>query len=113
MLDGPSGDDNNQFQLAIDKSSGNLIAYSDSNIDPYYENVTLLLHLSGADGSTTFTDSSSASKTITTSGTPVLSSSEYKFAGGSGYFNGSSKLIAATSSDPDFVFGTGDFTAEM
>ena len=54
-----------------------------------------LLHMDGIDGSTAFTDATG--KTVSLYGAPVISTAQYKFGGGSGYFNGSSYLSAASS----------------
>ena len=62
--------------------------------DPYYQNVQLLLRGGGADGSTVFTDSSRANRTVTGSANCTVSTtqsknggSSVKFAAGSGYLN--------------------------
>lgn len=81
-----------------------------SNTDPYFANVSLLLHLDGTNGSTTFTDSSGSPKTVTRSGTSAaLDTSNAKF-GTAGLTQTSGGLI--TDSYPGFTFGTGDFTVE-
>lgn len=95
--------------------------YSDDNYrkkiyrgdnDPYYASVSLLLHCDGANGSTTFTDSSSFNKTVTVNGGAQISTAQSKFGGASGYFDGTGDFLnLATSSD--FSFGTGSFTVEM
>jgi hypothetical protein len=51
--------------------------------------VSLLLHMDGSNGSTTFTDSSSNALTVTANGGAQISTSQYKFGGSSGYFDGS------------------------
>ncbi len=79
--------------------------------DPYFANVVLLLHCDGVNDSTTFTDSSSAARTFTTFGNAKIDTSQYKFGGVSGKFDGSGDHITAPSST-DFNFGTGDFTIE-
>ncbi|NBW23656.1 MAG: LamG domain-containing protein [Caulobacteraceae bacterium] len=79
--------------------------------DPYFSNVSLLLHMDGTNGSTTFTDSSLNARSITTSGSPVISTAQSKFGGSSLYLNGSSYLQIASDSTLDF--GTGDWTIEF
>ncbi len=50
-------------------------------------NLSLLLHMDGTNGSTTFTDSSPNSHTITASGSASISTTQYKFGTASGYFS--------------------------
>lgn len=80
--------------------------------DPYFSNVVLLMHFDGADNSTTFTDSSSYARTISTFGNAKLVTSQKAFGTASGYFDGSGDALQAPSST-DWNFGTGDFTIEM
>jgi len=81
------------------------------------QNVSLLLHGNGANGSTTIVDSSPTPKTVTVVGNAQISTAQSKFGGAS--------LVAGTSPDftwatnrltippgPDFAYGTGDFTWE-
>lgn len=49
--------------------------------DPYRSSVKFLLHYDGAAGSSTFTDSGPASRTITLSGTPTINTTTAKFGG--------------------------------
>lgn len=51
--------------------------------DQYYDNNSLLLHLNGTDGSTTFTDNSSTPKTLTAVGSATITTSIKKFGTGS------------------------------
>jgi hypothetical protein len=81
--------------------------------DPYWANVSLLLHADGTNGSTTFTDSSPTTKTVTASGS-TISTAQYIFGGSSGL------IATATSSNDltipnhtDFSLSTGDFTLEV
>jgi hypothetical protein len=78
--------------------------------DPYFSSVALLLHMDGANGSTTFADSSANNYSITRYGTAAISTTQSKFGGSSGYFDGSGARIGLSSTAIDF--GTGDFTAE-
>ena len=75
--------------------------------DTYWSSVKLLMHGDGANGGTTFTDSSGIN-TFTTSGSPITSTGQVKFGTASLYFNGSSYITP--SSMP--AFGTGDYTIE-
>ena len=78
--------------------------------DPYFSNVSLLLHGDGTNGSTTIVDSSPSPKTVTTFGNLQISTAQSKFGGASIAFNGNSYLIAETSSAN---FSTEPFTVEL
>lgn len=80
--------------------------------DPNFANVSLLLHMDGTNGSTTFTDNSPRVKIVTAAGNAQISTSQSKFGGASAYFDGSGDYLLVTS-DSDFAFGTGDFTIEL
>lgn len=80
--------------------------------DPNFANVSLLLHFNGANGSTTFTDSSSNNLTVTAVGTGQISTAQSKFGGASGLF-GSGGNYATVPSSSLFDFGAGDFTIEF
>lgn len=82
------------------------------NTDPYWSQVVLLAHLTGTNGSTTFTDSSSFGHTITGTG-GVSISTALGFQGGStgsALFNGTGYL--SSTSIPDYDF-TDELTIEM
>lgn len=95
-----------------------IIPYSpiDTNPDPHWNNVSLLIRGTGVDGSTTITDSSSFNHSITlpTAGgtnNASISSGVYIFDNGSIIFDGSFDLFQLpTSSSLDF--GTENFTIE-
>jgi len=80
--------------------------------DTQFNNVSLLLHMNGANGSTTFTDSSSNALTITRSGDAQISTAQSKFGGASGAFDGSGDYISFPYSAL-FAFAAGNFTIEM
>lgn len=80
--------------------------------DQHFENVVLLLHIDGVDGSTTFNDSSPTAKAITASGNAKVSSAQSKWGGASLLLDGSGDYLSVQEHD-DFVFGTGDFTVEL
>jgi hypothetical protein len=80
--------------------------------DAYYENVSLLLPMNGADGGTEFIDYSPNQKTVTAYGNAHTETDQSKYYGSSGYFDGSGDYLIAQYST-DFVFGTGDFTIEF
>lgn len=69
-----------------------------------------LLHMDGADASTTFTDESG--KTWTAAGNAQIDTAQYKFGGASGLFDGTGDYIS-TPDHADFDVGAGDFTVEL
>jgi len=74
--------------------------------DPLFSNVGLLMHLDGANGSTSFVDAKGHA--FAASGAPTISTASSKFGGASARFNGSSYL--QTGYAPAFA---GDFTVEL
>ena len=133
VMDGPIGNNTNNFQIVIDPDSGNPLVFSTSgelssigttNIadgawhqiyvtvgrpivyDQYYPNVALLIHMNGSNGSTTFTDSSSAVNTVTANDGAAISTSEYKFNGSSGVFNGGTSYLLIS------PFAAGDLSSQ-
>jgi len=97
------------------------IARWTSNFDPpnkeYYipgpdPEVKLLLHMNGPEDSTTFRDSSFANHPVTYQGNANITTSENKFGGGSGRFDGNGDYLSVPDSD-DWNFGNGDFTIDF
>jgi len=80
--------------------------------DPYFSSVSLLLHMNGPNGSTTFTDSSSNVKPVSAQYDAQISTAQYKFGGASGYFDGSLDSLLLAVNDLQLDFGAGDFTIE-
>ena len=80
--------------------------------DPHFDKVMLLLHMDGADGSTTFTDSSPDPKTVTAGGNANISTAQSKFGGASACFDGVGDYLALGDSSA-WDFGTGNFTVEL
>jgi len=68
----------------------------------------LLLHFDGANGSTTFTDSSPNGLAVTANGGAAISTAQSKFGGASGYFDGDGDSLSFS----DLALGTNDFTIE-
>jgi len=77
--------------------------------DPYFANVALLLHMNGANGSTTFTDSSLHARTVAGFGGAAISTGQSKFGGASALL-GVGKYL--TTDDIVGEFGTQPFTVE-
>ena len=78
--------------------------------DPYFNNVSLLLHGDGTNGSTSIVDSSATPKIITPVGNAQISTAQSKFGGSSMYFDGSS--YATMPDSPNFAFGSENFNVE-
>jgi hypothetical protein len=83
-----------------------------SRKDSNYSSVSLLLHMDGSNGSTTFTDNSSNAFTVTANGNAQVSTAQSKFGGASGLLDGSGDFLSIPD-DADFDFGSGNFTIEM
>lgn len=81
--------------------------------DEYYNDVTLLLHCDGADGTTDFIDHSPSPKTVTAYGNAQITILQSKFGGAAAYFDGAGDCLDGGS---DWLsagqFGTGSFTFE-
>src|SRR5690606_17008690 len=77
--------------------------------DPYWANVSALLHFDGEDESTTFTDETG--RIWTPGGDAKISTTGPKFGTGCGLFDGDGDYLTTASSD-GFAFGTGDYTIE-
>lgn len=87
----------------------NIDAANIKSFDPVNTNVELLLHMDGANNSTTFTDSSKNGTTVTSYGNAKISTDQSKFGGSSAYFDGDGDYLRA---DGNTNFGTGDFTID-
>ena len=80
--------------------------------DDFYDDVSLLLKMNGANGSTTFLDSSQFGHTVTANGNAAISTAQSKFGGSSAYFDGTGDYLTVPDSS-QFEFGSGDFTIEL
>lgn len=82
--------------------------------DPHWANVMALLHMDGADGSTTFIDSSAAGRAVTPAGNAQIDTAQFLYGGASGLFDGSGdSLRMASSSDFQLFTGGGGCTVEF
>ena len=97
--------------LVLDFDAANIKSYN-FYADSYASNVSLYLQMNGANGSTTFTDSSPNALTVTANGNAQISTTQSKYNGSAGYFDGTGDYlsIAATSA---IDLGSGDFTIEF
>ena len=78
--------------------------------DSYGDNVSLLMHMDGANNSTTFVDSSRYNRNITVNGPAKLSSTQSVFGGTSAAFDADTSYLRVASGS-DFAFPS-DFTIE-
>jgi len=78
--------------------------------DPYFESVSLLLHMDGSNASTTFVDSSLGNLAVTANGNAQISTAQSKFGGSSGLFDGNGDYL--TLADSSIWDLSGDFTIE-
>lgn len=81
-------------------------------IDPYFDNVQLLMHMNESNGSTTFTDNSSYSVPTIANGDAQITVTESKFGGASAVFDGDDDYVDITAT-PGFDFATNNFTVEF
>jgi len=80
--------------------------------DIFFNSVSLLLHMDGSNGSTTFTDNSSNALTVTANGNAQISTAQSKFGGSSALFDGTTDYLTVASSAA-FALFAGDFTVEF
>lgn len=79
-----------------------------AGIDEY---TVLMLHMDGADGSPTFTDSSASARTATVVGDAQIDTAQSVFGGASGLFDGSGDAITFPDS-ADWIIG-GDYSVDF
>ena len=84
---------------------------SSTPADPYYGYTSLLLHMDGTNASTNFVDSGPSALAVTAVGNAQISTTQSKYGGASGYYDGSTGYLSLTGNS-SFQFGTGDFTVE-
>jgi hypothetical protein len=79
--------------------------------DASFDSVSLLLHMDGSNGSTTFTDSSKNALSVTANGNAQISTAQSKFGGSSLYLDGSGDYLSVAANSV-FEFGASSFTWE-
>lgn len=80
--------------------------------DPHFDEVSLLLHMDGGNGSTAFTDSSGTPKALTAYNGAALSTAQSRWGGASAYFPGARGNRLVIPAGDHFNFGAGDFAIE-
>jgi len=79
--------------------------------DPNFANVSLLLHMDGSDGSTTFADSSNNGLTVTAFGNAQVTNTNPKFGSGALILDGNGDYLTVGSSNA-LSLGNNDWTIE-
>jgi hypothetical protein len=79
--------------------------------DDSYDDVSLLLHMNGSNGSTTFLDSSRFGHAVTANGNAQISTAQSRFGGASAAFDGSGDRLSI-SNNSALDLGSGDFCIE-
>ena len=95
------------MSIAIDYSSGAFAAnkaqgvgsFNPLNDDGLFARVTLLMHMNGVNGSTSFPDASAYNQPSTVSGNAQVSTTQSRFGGSSAYFDGVGDYITINSGD--------------
>lgn len=96
---GPQGAQGSQGADGAQGAQGNLGFQGNSAAGSTYvssvgdSTVSLLLHMEGANNSTTFTDSSNTPRTVTAYGNAKISTTEYKFGSSSADFDGNGDYL--------------------
>jgi hypothetical protein len=83
-----------------------------STVDPNFADVSLLLHMDGSNGSTTFTDNSANAFTVTANGNAQISTAQAKFGGASGSFDGTDDYLSIANASA-LQMDTSNFTIEF
>jgi hypothetical protein len=96
--------------LVLDFDAANPKSYN-FYADPYASNVSLHLKMDGANGSTTFTDSSPNAIVVTVVGNAQISTTQSKYNGSAGYFDGTGDYLSIPDSSAP-VLGSSDWTIE-
>lgn len=96
--------------LVLDFDAANSKSYN-FYADPYASNVSLHLKMDGANGSTTFTDSSPNAIVVTAVGNAQISTTQSKYNGSAGYFDGTGDYLSIPDSSAP-VLGSSDWTIE-
>lgn len=79
---------------------------------PIVDSASLLLHLDGAQGSTTITDATGR-HTLLANGNAQLDTSDSRFGSGSLLLDGAADFLTTPGGGNDFAYGTGNFTIDF
>lgn len=100
-----------RYQSSFTPPTQALPEYATGN-DRYFSNVSLLLHMDGANGSTTFTDNSPNALAVTPVGNTQISNTQSKYGGASGYFDGTGDYLSIAA-NAAINLSSSDFTIEF
>jgi len=81
--------------------------------DPFFSNVKHLLHMDGANGSTTYVNSSTSGLNVGVTSSMAQSTAQFKFGTASGFVDNFDGLSLPSSVTSQYAFGTGDWTVEL
>jgi hypothetical protein len=84
----------------------------ESTTDPFFANVSVLLHLNGTNGSTTIVDSGPGARTFTAFGNAQLSTTNPKYGTACLLLDGNGDYLSS-SANTAYDFGVGDFSIEF
>lgn len=93
------------------QGAGGLVDAGGGGGDPYFDDVSLLLHCDGTDGSTTFTDSSSNNLSVSALGNAQIDTTVKKFGTGALELDGTGDYLTVAATAAMNVTG-GNFTIE-
>lgn len=88
------------------------LVHDTANGDPFFQNVSLLLPMDGANGSTSFADLSPNKKVVSSVGGAQTSTAQSKFGSSSALLDGVDDFLTVPA-NTDLDFGSEDFTIEM
>jgi hypothetical protein len=91
--------------------SGNL--NTSTTVDPFFSSVSVLLHMNGTNGGTSFPDNSLNNYTVTPVGGATTSTLQFKFGTASYLAGATNRYLNIHTDNTPFAFGTGDFTVEF
>jgi hypothetical protein len=105
-------------QPILNTNSTGITTTTGTRNDPYASSLSLCLPMNGSNNGTTFTDQSptgrtSSAKTFTITGDTKTVTSQFKFYGSSGYFDGTGDYLTSSSTGTDMTVGSGAFTIEF
>lgn len=108
---GPWLDEDEQGTYLTPAGTGGCVIDMSANTTSF---TRLLLHCEGADGSTTFTDSSLVPKTLTANGNAQIDTAQFKFGSASGLFDGTGDYLSMATDDDTLLGVSGEpFTIDL
>jgi len=87
------------------------VTFQSAITDPYFSNVSLLLHMDGSNASTNFVDSGPSAIAVTAVGNAQVFTTQSKYGGASAYFDGTGDSLTIPANTA-LALGAGDYTIE-